>query len=66
MTVSRFRQEESSNSGVRLGARVRHRKFGEGVVFNVEGDGSHAQIEINFEHHGRKRLMLAYANLEPV
>jgi DNA helicase-2/ATP-dependent DNA helicase PcrA len=59
-------EDDLQMGGLRLGQRVRHRKFGEGVVFNVEGDGSHAQIEINFEHHGRKRLMLAYANLEPV
>jgi DNA helicase II / ATP-dependent DNA helicase PcrA len=59
-------EDDQQMGGLRLGQRVRHRKFGEGVVFNVEGDGSHAQIEINFEHHGRKRLMLAYANLEPV
>jgi DNA helicase II / ATP-dependent DNA helicase PcrA len=36
------------------------------VVYNVEGDGSHAQVQVNFEQHGMKRLMLAYANLEPV
>src|SRR5689334_13756592 len=36
VTVSRFRQEEPSSNGVRLGARVRHRKFGEGVILNVE------------------------------
>ena len=58
--------EENSPGGLRLGQRVRHQKFGEGVVFNVEGDGSHAQVQINFEHHGMKRLMLAYANLEPM
>ena len=59
-------EEDQQSGGLRLGQRVRHRKFGEGVVFNVEGDGSHAQIEINFEQHGKKRFMLAYAKLEPV
>ena len=64
MTVSRFRQEESSNSGVRLGARVRHRKFGEGVILNVEGSGAHAKIEVNFEQQGRKWMMAEF--LEPL
>jgi DNA helicase-2/ATP-dependent DNA helicase PcrA len=59
-------EEERAGSGLRLGQRVRHQKFGEGVVYNVEGDGSHAQVQVNFEQHGMKRLMLAYANLEPV
>src|SRR5690606_24711772 len=28
-------------SGIRLGQRVRHGKFGEGVVLNSEGNGAH-------------------------
>jgi DNA helicase-2/ATP-dependent DNA helicase PcrA len=63
VTVSRFRQEEPSN-GVRLGARVRHRKFGEGVILNVEGSGAHAKIEVNFEQQGRKWMMAEF--LEPL
>ena len=58
--------EEDQQSSLRLGQRVRHAKFGEGVVFNVEGDGSHAQVEINFELHGKKRFMLSHTKLEPV
>jgi len=52
--------------GMRLGARVRHGKFGEGVVLNVEGAGPQARIQVNFERQGTKWLMLAYANLEAV
>ncbi|MBX3694798.1 MAG: DNA helicase II [Steroidobacteraceae bacterium] len=50
--------------GMRLGARVRHGKFGEGTVLNVEGQGPQARIQVNFERQGTKWLMLAYANLE--
>jgi len=53
-------------SGVRLGQRVRHGKFGEGTVLDLEGQGSHARVQVNFERQGTKWLMLAYANLEPV
>jgi DNA helicase-2/ATP-dependent DNA helicase PcrA len=49
---------------MRLGQRVRHGRFGEGVVLRVDGHGQGAQVEINFERGGRKVLMLAYANLE--
>jgi DNA helicase-2/ATP-dependent DNA helicase PcrA len=52
--------------GIRLGQRVRHGKFGEGVILNLQGQGSHAQVQVNFERQGTKWLMLAYANLEPV
>ncbi|HEX7416583.1 MAG TPA: DNA helicase II [Steroidobacteraceae bacterium] len=58
--------EEPAAPGMRLGARVRHGKFGEGVILNVEGNGPHARVEVNFESQGRKWLMLAYANLEPM
>lgn len=52
--------------GLKLGARVRHAKFGLGVVLNLEGQGPHARIQVNFESAGSKWLMLQYANLEPV
>ena len=50
--------------GVRLGQRVRHGKFGEGIVLNSEGSGAHARVQVNFEHEGTKWLVVAYANLE--
>ena len=50
--------------GVRLGQRVRHAKFGDGVILNCSGQGAHAQVEVNFESVGTKILVLAYANLD--
>jgi DNA helicase-2/ATP-dependent DNA helicase PcrA len=52
--------------GMRMGSRVKHSKFGEGVVLNFEGNGPHARIQVNFERQGMKWLMLSYANLEVV
>ena len=62
----RFRTEDPPPPGMRLGARVRHGKFGEGVVLNVEGSGPHARVQVSFEQQGTKWLMAQYANLEPV
>ena len=56
--------EEEPVAGVRLGQRVRHGKFGDGIVLELEGQGSHARVHVNFERQGAKWLMLAYANLE--
>jgi ATP-dependent DNA helicase UvrD/PcrA len=53
-----------SELGVRLGQRVRHAKFGEGVILNCSGQGAHAQVEVNFATAGTKILVFAYANLE--
>ncbi len=68
MVVSRPIYRRSSvtapSSGVRLGQRVRHGKFGEGIVLNSEGSGAHARVQVNFEGSGTKWLVVAYANLE--
>jgi DNA helicase-2/ATP-dependent DNA helicase PcrA len=53
-----------SDIGVRLGQRVHHKKFGDGVILNCEGQGAHARVEVNFETAGTKWLVLSYANLE--
>jgi DNA helicase-2/ATP-dependent DNA helicase PcrA len=58
--------EDSPSPSVRMGSRVRHQKFGDGVVLNFEGNGPHARIQVNFERQGTKWLMLSYANLEVV
>ncbi len=50
-------------AGMRLGCRVRHEKFGDGVVMNYEGQGVHARVQVNFEQEGTKWLVVAYANL---
>jgi DNA helicase-2/ATP-dependent DNA helicase PcrA len=49
-----------------LGQRVRHPKFGEGVVLSSEGTGSNARIQINFDNEGGKWLVMAYARLEVI
>ena len=49
----------------RHGQRVRHPKFGEGVVMNCEGSGHHTRVQVNFDD-GAKWLVLAYAPLEPL
>jgi len=61
---ARFTDEEPG--GLRLGQRVRHQKFGDGVVLSVEGQGSNARVQVNFERQGTKWLMMGYAHLEVV
>ncbi len=58
--------EETVTHNMRMGSRVRHAKFGDGVVLNFEGNGPQARIQVNFETGGTKWLMLSYANLEVV
>jgi DNA helicase II / ATP-dependent DNA helicase PcrA len=49
-----------------LGQRVRHPKFGEGVVLSSEGSGNNARIQVNFDDAGGKWLVMAYARLEVI
>ncbi|TAM23622.1 MAG: DNA helicase UvrD [Rhodanobacter sp.] len=48
---------------VKLGQRVSHPSFGEGIVIAAEGSGPHTRLQINFEDAGSKWLVAAYANL---
>ncbi|MFE8115768.1 DNA helicase II [Brenneria goodwinii] len=55
-----------NDSGYRLGQRVRHDKFGEGTIVNLEGSGDHCRIQVAFQGQGIKWLVAAYARLETV
>ena len=48
----------------RIGISVLHKKFGEGIILNIEPEEDDLKVEINFEKVGTKRLMAKYANLE--
>ena len=47
----------------RVGQRVMHQKFGEGVVTGTEGSGNDGRVQVNFKHAGSKWLALEYAKL---
>jgi DNA helicase-2/ATP-dependent DNA helicase PcrA len=64
--AGRSMSADDAGDGFRLGQRVRHPKFGDGVVLNSEGSGAGARIQVNFEMAGAKWLVLTYARLEPV
>jgi DNA helicase-2/ATP-dependent DNA helicase PcrA len=49
---------------INVGARVRHARFGEGLVVGVERDGADIVVTVAFASVGRKRLSLQYAQLE--
>ncbi len=50
-------------AGMRMGQRVMHGKYGEGVVLQFEGGGERAKVQVNFSE-GAKWLMVGYANLQ--
>ncbi|MDR3735066.1 MAG: UvrD-helicase domain-containing protein [Acidobacteriaceae bacterium] len=56
--------EPAGKTGMKTGTRVRHPKYGEGVIFRREGDGEDAKITVQFTHHGVKKLVEKFAMLE--
>jgi DNA helicase-2/ATP-dependent DNA helicase PcrA len=49
---------------LRVGAKVRHGRWGEGLVVGVEREGADVIVTVRFASVGRKRLSLQYAQLE--
>lgn len=61
-------QKNSNNredlSKYKVGIKIYHKKFGEGVITQVEPEGEDLKLDINFDKAGHKRLMAKFANLE--
>lgn len=64
LTALASRSQSADDNGFRTGQQVMHQKFGQGVIIDTEGNGSHARVHVNFKHAGSKWLVLAYAKLE--
>jgi DNA helicase-2/ATP-dependent DNA helicase PcrA len=56
--------EPTGKRGFRPGQRVRHPKYGEGTVYQREGEGEEAKITVQFPRFGLKKLVEKYAQLE--
>jgi DNA helicase-2/ATP-dependent DNA helicase PcrA len=50
----------------RLGAKLRHARWGEGLLVGLEREGADVIATVHFASVGRKRLSLQYAHLEVI
>ena len=66
MMQKRVIDRSENETGLRLGQRVVHPKFGEGMLLDTEGSGERTRVHVRFDQYGNKWLALAYAKLEPV
>lgn len=57
-------EKPAGGSSFRPGQRVKHPKYGEGVVYRREGEGENAKITVQFPRFGLKKLVEKYAHLE--
>jgi DNA helicase-2/ATP-dependent DNA helicase PcrA len=60
--IENYSQEE--NTYIKIGQRVSHMKFGDGVVLSYTGKSDDLKLHINFESYGKKWLVLSYAQLD--
>jgi DNA helicase II / ATP-dependent DNA helicase PcrA len=64
-TIPKTKAEEPTGKrGFRPGQKVRHPKYGEGTVYQREGEGEEAKITVQFPRFGLKKLVEKYAQLE--
>ena len=57
---------EVPDTEFKLGQRVLHEAFGEGIILNYEGQGANARVEVNFDNSKTKWLMVSYAKLQQI
>ena len=49
-----------------VGARLRHARWGEGLLVGIQREGEDVIVTVHFASVGRKRLSLQYAHLEEI
>ena len=63
-TVAAKKDVDVDLSKYKIGQTVSHKKFGEGIINDIEQEENDLKLDIIFEKAGHKRLMDKYANLE--
>lgn len=60
------KKSEGDKSGITLGSKVKHGKWGVGTIVAISGEGEKRQATIAFEGEGVKKLMIEFAPIELV
>ncbi|WP_121144540.1 DNA helicase II [Orbus hercynius] len=58
-----FIKHQVENQGYTLGRKVMHKRFGEGTIIHLDGEGEHRRVQIAFVNEGIKWLVIKLANL---
>ena len=60
------KQTSNNQYDIKIGAMVKHDKFGSGMVTGYEGNENDLRIQIKFKAHGVKWLAMEYAKLTKI
>ena len=55
---------QNEDGQFKIGQKVFHNKFGEGIIINLEGDGASKTVQVKFVRHGTKLLAFSVAKLQ--
>lgn len=58
-----YLDKSRESDGYTLGRKVKHHRFGEGTIINIDGEGDHRRVQIAFVNEGIKWLVIKLANL---
>ena len=57
--------EDEEGAAFRRGRRVRHPRYGTGVILSQEGSGDETRLTVYFDRAGKKKFIARYADLTP-
>ena len=66
MAAKPIEPEPKKKELINIGDKLRHAKFGDGVVVKVNGSGDDMILEIAFPHIGIKKLIWKYAPVKKI
>ena len=64
--VGEEREEAEDGGDYGEGDRVRHVKFGEGTVVQINDGGRDFEVTVEFDQAGRKKMFASFAKLEKI
>lgn len=59
-------RQTAATVDIKIGQRVNHDRFGEGVILAIEGDEQNRKALVDFANFGKKQLLLKFARLKVV
>ncbi len=63
---TQFKVKKADHLDYQVGDRVRHVKFGEGVVENIADGAKDFEVTVNFDGYGVKKMFAAFAKLQKI
>ncbi len=60
-----YQDESQDERPLRRGRRVRHPRYGYGVILTEEGSGDETRVTVYFDRAGKKKFVARYADLTP-